>query len=40
MAAEDGGAGHQRRAIRRLWVHGEAVKDVVQLGGLAANERR
>ena len=40
MAVGDGGAGRQRRAVRRLWVHGEAVEDVVPLGGLAANERR
>ena len=40
MAAGDGGAGRQRCAVRRLRVHGEAVDDVVPLGGLAANERR
>ena len=40
VAAGDGGAGRQRRAVRRLRVHGEAIEDVVPLGGSAAHERR
>jgi len=40
VAAGHGGAGHQRRAVRRLRVHGEAGQDVVPVGGAAAHERR
>lgn len=40
VAAGHGGAGRQRRAVRRLRLHREAVQDVVPVGGPAAHERR
>jgi hypothetical protein len=39
VAAGLRGPGRRRRAVRGLRVHGEAVADVVQVGGPAADER-